>query len=203
MSESQDGSDICLTDDVLRRGRADHCREPPERGRAPMGPTGIADSVSESERFASTRGVLQMAVGLFTGPSAVSYGGIVHVGDINHRAITRARQPGQLHGVPTVGCDVVTGLLGHVGGGHHPAVVALFRAIPVEPGATGASLIDTDQVWGLRWHRWDAVIEVTLTCADDPKVDDLGAVLLSDRGHSHRVFGHIQAGVKRARLAHG
>jgi hypothetical protein len=41
------GTDICLQDAVLRRGRADHCREPPERGGAPGGPSRVADIVSE------------------------------------------------------------------------------------------------------------------------------------------------------------
>ena len=82
-------------------------------GRAPMGPTGVADIVSESESFESKLGVLKIAEGIFTCPSEVAYGFIFHCGDIDHGEITRARQPGQLHGVPTVGVDAVTGLLGN------------------------------------------------------------------------------------------
>jgi hypothetical protein len=42
-----DGSDICLKDDVLRWCGAAHFREPLEMDRAPIGPAGFADIVSE------------------------------------------------------------------------------------------------------------------------------------------------------------
>ena len=74
-----DGSDICLKDDWWRRCGADHCREPPQMGRAPSGPAGVADIVSESERFESKLGVLKIAAGIFTCPSEVSYGFIFHL----------------------------------------------------------------------------------------------------------------------------
>jgi hypothetical protein len=66
-----DGAAICLPDDVLRGG-ADHCREPPEMGRAPMGPAGGAAIVSEEERCESKLGVLKITEGVFTCPSEVS-----------------------------------------------------------------------------------------------------------------------------------
>jgi hypothetical protein len=86
-------------------------------GRAPGGPAGVAAIVSESERFEVNLGVLQIAAGIGTGPSAVASGCIVHVGDIAHAESTRARPPGPWPGVPAVGLDAVTGLLGNVCGG--------------------------------------------------------------------------------------
>ncbi len=74
------GSDIFLKDDVLCWCGADHFRQPPERGRAPSGPAGGADIVSEYERVESQRGVLKIAAGIFTCPSEVSYGVICHCG---------------------------------------------------------------------------------------------------------------------------
>ena len=47
-------------------------------------------------------------------------------GDIDHGEITRARQPGQLHGVPAVGFDAVTGLLGNAVRGPPPSSHSLF-----------------------------------------------------------------------------
>ena len=108
-----DGSDIFLKDDLLRRCGADHFREPPEMGRAPSGPAGVADIVSEQEGFESKLGVLEIAEGIFTCPGEVSNGFIFHLGDIDRGEITRARQAGQLHGVPAVGFDAVTGLFGN------------------------------------------------------------------------------------------
>jgi hypothetical protein len=108
-----DGSDIFWKDDGLRWCGADHFREPPEMGRAPMGPAGVAAIVSEYESVESKLGVLKSAEGSFTGPSEVSYGFIFHFGDIDHGALTRARQPGQLPGVPAVGFDGGTGRFGN------------------------------------------------------------------------------------------
>ena len=75
-----DGSDLCLKDDVWRWCGADHCSAPPEMGRAPMGPAGVADIVSESERFESKLGVLKIAERIFTCPRQVASGFIFHVG---------------------------------------------------------------------------------------------------------------------------
>jgi hypothetical protein len=76
-----DGTDICLQDDGLRRGRADHCREPSERGRAPIGPAHGADSGSEQERFEAKLGVCEIAAGLCTIPAEVTHGCVFHLGD--------------------------------------------------------------------------------------------------------------------------
>ena len=88
-------TDLCLEHDVLRWCRTDDVREPPERGRAPMGPARGADIVSEHERFASTRGVFAIAEGLFTCPAEVTHGFGFHRGDLDRGEITRARQAGQ------------------------------------------------------------------------------------------------------------
>jgi len=76
-----DGSDIFLKDDLLRWCGADHFREPPEMGWAPRDPAGIADIVSEQERFESKLGALKIAEGIFTCSSEVSYGFIFDFGD--------------------------------------------------------------------------------------------------------------------------
>jgi hypothetical protein len=47
------------------------------------------------------------------------------------------------------------------------------------------------------------LIDVGLSCADAPKGDDLGAVILRDIGDRDGFFVDIQANVKRAKLAHG
>jgi hypothetical protein len=106
-------SDVCLEDDVLRRGRADDLREPPAMGWAPMGLAGVADSVAEHKSFAAKLGVLAVAEGLFTGPRQIPHGFIVHLGDIDRGEIPRASQAGQWHGVSAVGGDAVTGFLGN------------------------------------------------------------------------------------------
>ena len=74
-------TDICWQDDGLRRGRADHCREPSERGRAPIGPAHGADSGSEQERFEAKLGVCEIAAGLCTSPAEVTHGCVFHLGD--------------------------------------------------------------------------------------------------------------------------
>src|SRR5262249_12523649 len=104
-----DRPDIFLKDDVLRRGRADALREPPEMGWAPMSLARVADIMAEQEGFEAKLGVLEIAEGIFTGPRQVPNGFIFHLGDRDHGEIARARQAGQLHGVSAVGFDAVTG----------------------------------------------------------------------------------------------
>jgi hypothetical protein len=111
--------------------------------------------------------------------------------------------PGQWDGVTTVGFDAVARLFGHAGGRDDPAARPLFRQLPLEPGATGTRFIDKDQLCGLGLARAGEVVTVTLARANGPEVGHLGAVILRDVSHGHRVFGDIHPDVKRARLAHG
>src|SRR5919109_1911549 len=168
-----DRPDICLENDWLRRGGTDDLGEPAAMGRAPRGPARITGVVSAPAGFAAARGVFAIAEGLFTRPAEVAHRFVCHRGDIDRGKITRARQAGQWHGVPAAGWDAVAGLLREQGGGDDPAVVALFGEIAGEPGATGAGFVDEEEVCGCRWPLADQLIEVTLTRADGPKVQDL------------------------------
>jgi hypothetical protein len=105
-------TDIFLEHDLLRRGRTDALREPPEMGEAPVGPAGVADIVSEQEGFEAKLGVLAIAEGIFTGSGEIANRCIVHCGDIDEGEIPRACQPHQLHGVSAVGFDAVSSLFG-------------------------------------------------------------------------------------------
>ena len=131
-----DGTDIFLKDDLLRRCGADHCREPPEVGWVPIGPAHGTDIVSQQEGFETEFGVLEIAEGIFARPREVPNGFIFDLGNIDRGKITRAGQAGQLHGVAAVGFDPITGLFWNQRRRHHPAVVAFFGEIPVEPVAT-------------------------------------------------------------------
>ena len=82
-------------------------------GRAPVGPAGVADIVSEQEGFEAKLGGLESAEGIFTDPRESTHGFIFHLGDLDRREITRSSQAGQLHGVPAVRFDPITGLWGN------------------------------------------------------------------------------------------
>ena len=108
-----DRPDLFWAHDLLRRGRANDLGEPPEMGWAPIGLAGVADIVAEQKSFEAKRGVLEIAEGIFTDPRQVPHGFIVPLGAIARGEIPRASQTGQWPGVPAVGCDAVTGFLGH------------------------------------------------------------------------------------------
>ena len=144
-----DGPDVFLEDDVLRRGRTDDLREPSEVGRAPIGPARVPYSMPEQKGFEPKSRGLEIAEGICTRPAEVSDGFIFHLGHRDRGAIPRAGQTGQLHGLPAVGFDAVTGLFGNQRRRYHPAVVVFFREIPLEPVAAGAGFIDKDQMFGL------------------------------------------------------
>jgi hypothetical protein len=94
-------------------------------------------------------------------------------------------------------------VVGHEGGGHHPAVIVFFLQIPIEPGATGASLRDKDEVVGFRWPLADEWINVTLTCPKGAQGGHCGAMILGDIRHSNGILVDIHADEECARLQHG
>ena len=106
-------SDICLKDDWLSRGWTDHLREPPEMGRAPVGPAGGADIVSQPEGVETELGILKIAEGIFARPREIANGFIFDFGDIDEGEIPRAGQSGSLYGVSAIRFDASTGLFGN------------------------------------------------------------------------------------------
>jgi hypothetical protein len=112
---------------TLSRGGTDDFREPPQVGRAPSGPACVTHSVSEQKGVETKPGVLKIAESIFTGPREVAHRCIFDLGDIDYRESPRARQAGQLQGVPTIRLHTVTGLLGHQRRRHHPTGIVFFR----------------------------------------------------------------------------
>ena len=108
----RDGPDLFLKNDLLRRGGADDCREPPEVSRTPVGPARRADSLAEHEGLETERGILKVADRLFARPGAIPDRFIGHCGDIHGGQVSRAGQSGQLHGVTAVRCDPIPSFLG-------------------------------------------------------------------------------------------
>jgi hypothetical protein len=108
-----------------------------------------------------------------------------------------------LGGVTTVSLDAIASLFGNQGRGDDPAVMALFRQITLEPGATRPRFIDKDQVLGRGLHLSNELINIGLPGADRAEGDDLGVVVFGNVGYGNRVFMDIHSDVQRARLAHG
>jgi len=101
------GTDRFLTGDVLSRGGADHCREPPEVGRAPICPAHVTDILSQQKGFETELGIFEIANGIFTRPGEIPDGFIFPLGARDHRELTRAGEPGQWSGVSAVGVDPI------------------------------------------------------------------------------------------------
>ena len=72
----------------------------------------------------SKRGVLEIADGICTGPREIPEGFIFHFWDIHRGEIPRAREPGQLHGVPAIGFDPIPRFFGDQRGRDDPAIIA-------------------------------------------------------------------------------
>jgi hypothetical protein len=168
-----------------------------------MGPAGGTDSLLEHKGFAPERGVCAIADGLFTGSGQSPDRFIVHRGARDRGESPRARQPGEWHGVAAGGFDPIACFLRAQRGGDDPAVGAFFHPIPREPGATRSGCIDKDQGLGLGLQLPNQSVDGTLPGAKGPQGDDLGVMIFGDVGHSDRLFVHIHADVKRARLVHG
>jgi hypothetical protein len=193
-----------FVDDARRRGDGtDDRAEPPQVGQAPGGLPRLTASVVQENGVAPTLRGLELVDGVFTCPAPVATGFRVNRGDGDGWAVTCAPQAGPWDGVSPVGCDPIPGLLGDHGGRDDPAALAFGGAIAGAPSATRAGCIAKDEVRALGWQPTDAVIEVTRSRPDSAEGDDLGAVVLNDRGDGKRVFMDIQTDVECARLVHG
>ena len=105
--------------------------------------------------------------------------------------------------VTKVSLDAIARLVGNQGRGDDPAVMALFRQIPIEPLPTGARFIDKDQVFGFGLQLADELINVGLPGADGAEVEDVGVMVLGNIGDGDRLLMDIQSDIQRARLWHG
>jgi hypothetical protein len=198
-----DGAHLFLEDDGLRRGGTDECSAPPEVGRAPGGAARLTDVVPEQTGVEAPLGRLEVPKGIVTRAGAVPEGLSFHCGAIDRGESPRAPQSGPWHGSTAIGVHPVAGLVGHQGGGDHPAAMALWRARPVAPRAPRPGVIDQDEVWGRGLHVSDAWSNLGVSCAAGAEGDDLSGVFLGDSGHRHGIVVDIPSAVKRARLAHG
>jgi hypothetical protein len=76
-------SDIFLADDLLRRGRTDHFREPAQMGWTPGGLTRIADVMPQPKCFEPELGGLEIPDGVFTRPAQIADGFVFDLGNID------------------------------------------------------------------------------------------------------------------------
>ena len=185
-----DRSDICLTDEWLCRGGADHRAEPSQVSRAPSGLARIADLVAEPEGCETTRGSLEVTDGPRTSPGEITPGVVCHVGDIDGCEGARPQQPSPWHRDTAVGCDPIARLLRKQRRGDDPADVPLWGQITLEPLAAGARFVN-------------ALVEVTLAGADRPEGDDRRAMVLGHVGDRHGLCIDIHADIKSGRLGPG
>jgi hypothetical protein len=198
-----DRSDICLTDEWLCRGGADHIAEPSQVSRAPSGLARIADLVAEPEGLETTRGGLEGTDGLHTSPGEITPGVVCHVGDIDGCEGARPQQPSPWHRVTPVGCDPIARLLRKQRRGDDPADVPLWGQITLAPLAAGARFVNAEERMALGWELTDALVEVTLARADRPEGDDCRARVLGHVGDRHGLCMDIHADIKSGRLGPG
>ena len=199
----RDGPDLCWKDDLVRRGGADDCREPPEVGRTPVGPARLAAILAEQAGLETDLGILKVADRLCARPGELPARFLVHFGDIHGGQGSRAGQAGQWHGVAAVRFDPIPSLCGHQRWGHAPAVVVFVLQRPLEPRATRPRFVDEDKVLGLRWHLADELSDGTRSCPTGAPGGDRGALIWGDIRHGHRILVDIQADTECARLGHG
>ena len=198
-----DRTDIFLAHDVLCRRRADDLREPPELGRAPRRPAGVADIVSEPEGLEAQLGVLPIAAGICTGAGEIAPGFIGPGGDIHARESPRAGQPCQWHSLSAVGVDAVTSLFGPQRRCHAPAGIGFFRQRALQPIAPRPSLIEKEEGCSLGLHLADEWVEVTLTGPHSPEGGHVRAMRWGARRHGNGVLVDVHSDKQGASLRHG
>jgi hypothetical protein len=118
--------DICLEDDLVRRGGTAHLREPVQGGRPPGGLARRAAVMPQQTRVEPECGGFERPDGIFASPAQVADGFVFDLGNSDGREVPRAQEPRPWDGVTPVGCDPVARLLRHPGGGDDPARMPSF-----------------------------------------------------------------------------
>jgi hypothetical protein len=198
-----DRADICLTDELLGRGGADHLAAPSQVRRAPSGLARSAAIVAEPAGVETTLGGLEVTDGLLTRPGEITPSVVCHCGDIDGGAVARTHQPRPWHRVPAVGCAPSARLFRHQRRGDAPADVPLLGQIPRAPIAAGASFVNEDELMALGLELTEELVEVTRARADRPELDDLRAMVLGHGGDRHGLFGDSHSDLKGGRLGQG
>jgi hypothetical protein len=187
-----DGVPLCLADAWRRGGGTAEFREPPELSRAPSGASRVTEVVPSQKGVEAQVGRLEVPKGIVTSAGASTDRLICHLRARDRGESPRAHQSGQWHGITAVGLPPGAGLLGHSGGGDHPAARAFWREIPGEPVAARPCFRDKDQGCGLGLPRAHESITVAVPSAKGAKVDDLSRVIFGDIGHGEGVLVDIQ-----------
>ncbi len=195
--------DICLEDELLRRGRTDHFREPAQVGRTPGGPARIADIMPQQKRFEPERGGFAIPDGVFARSAQIADGFVFDLWNIDASEVPRAHEPRQLDGVTTVGCDPVARLFRNQGRGDDPALISFFPPIAIEPIPARAGFVAKDPVLTFRLQLTDELIDVTPTRANGPEIGDLSTLIVSDIRHRDGVFMDIQTDGECVRVCQG
>jgi hypothetical protein len=199
----RDGLDVCLKDHLLRGRGTHHVAEPSQGGGTPVGPPCLTDIMPPQEGFELQLGRLQIPQGSVTRPTQVADGFIGDGRPIHGGEVPGAQEPGQGHGVTTIGCDPVARLFGDQRGSDDPADVVCVGQIPIEPIPTRAGFLAKDQGFGLCLSLPKQGVEVTRSGAKGPQGDDLGVLIVGDVGHRARLLMNIQSDVTRARRGQG
>ena len=196
----RNGLDVFLQDDRLRRRGTHHLAEPAQVGGTPVGPSCIADSVPEHERFETQLRCLQLPERLVPRPPQVAERCIVDGRDINGSEVPGAHEPSQWHGVPTVGFAPSARLFGKQGRGDDPAGAACLRQVPLEPVAAGTGFVDEDQLRALGLEPPDKLVDITLPGPDRAEGDNLGTMCLGNLGDGDGLCMDLHSDGERARL---
>jgi predicted nucleic acid-binding protein len=75
-----------------------------------------------------------------------------------------------------------------------------LQQIPREPGATGPSCIDDEQMCGFRWHLTDELSDVPLSCPKGAPGGDLGAMSWGELLRANKARGLARLDALAARL---
>jgi hypothetical protein len=163
----------------------------------------MPDILAEQEGLQPGLGGLESPDGMLAGAREVAARLVLDRRPIDWCQSAGAREPGQLGGIASIGCDAVAGFLWAACGGHAPAAQVLPSHIAIAPRPAGSSLIDQDERFGLRGEGADRLIEVTLAGAAGAQEDHLGTPLFRGIRHGDGLVVDIQTNVQGATVTHG
>ena len=199
-----DGAHVLLEDDLLRRGRTHHLRQPAQVGGVPAGSALVANVLAQQERFQPPLAPLEVLHGGLAASAQVSQGLVLNPRHVDGAQVAAAHQASQRHRIATIRLHAIARLPRDQRRGDNVAAQALPREVPIQPVATRPGLVDEHQPRTLGLEFPDQRVDVALPRADRPQRHDLRAPLLRRIGDRDRLLVDIETDVHGlARLVHG
>lgn len=157
----------------------------------------------EQEGFQAELRVLEGDPGRVAGPTEIAERFILDRRHVDTGQIAGPEQPREVHGVASIGLDLVTRLLGNQRWRDDLTAEPLARQVTRQPLTARAGFVREHQLGCLRVQATNQFVEVGLPGSDGPDEHGRIGALAQGVRDGDRIFVDVETDEKRSRLCHG